>query len=171
MVSVLSCFGRAGVKLHIVFRFGKIGVLDQALQNFYKLWAGGSQFFQVVQRECLKKLFAVAGQLDEYLAPVVGAAQAAEQTALDQAIDQFHRAVMLELHPFGQNSDGRFKVLRQTSNREQQLMLLWLDAGFARCVFAETQEATDLIAKFRHGFEIRRGLRSAHISSLNDSIV
>ena len=33
-------------------------------------------------------------------------------------------------------------------------MLLRLDAGFARCVFAETQEATDLIAKFRHGFEI-----------------
>ncbi|HVR17195.1 MAG TPA: hypothetical protein VMS25_12615 [Candidatus Limnocylindrales bacterium] len=154
MVSVLSCFGRAGVSLHVVFRFGKIGILDQALQNFYKLRTGGSQFFQMVQRKCLEKLFAVASQLDENLPAVVGAAQAAEQAALDQTVDQFHRAVMLELHPFGQNSDGRFKTLRQTANREQQLMLLRLDASFTRCVFAETQEATDLIAKFRHGFEI-----------------
>ena len=97
MVSVLSCFGRAGVNLHVVFRFSKIGILEQALQNFDKLGTGGSQFFQMVQRECLEKLFAVASQLDEHLAAVVGAAQAAEQAALDQAIDQFYRAVMLRI--------------------------------------------------------------------------
>ena len=82
----------------------------------------------MVQRECFEKLFAVASQLDEDLAAVVGAAQAAEQAALDQTVDQFHRAVMLELHPFGQNSDGRFKTLGQTAESRAAT-----DAAAARC--------------------------------------
>ena len=122
-------------------------LLDQALQNFYELRSGGLQFLQMVQRECLEKFFAVVSQLDENLPAIVGRAQAAKQASVDQTIDQFHGAVMLQLHPFRQNSDGRFKILRKTANREQELMLLRFDAGLARGVFAETQKPTDLIAQ------------------------
>lgn len=33
-------------------------------------------------------------------------------------------------------------------------MLLRLDPGLARRVFAETEEATNLVAQFRHGFVV-----------------
>jgi hypothetical protein len=49
----------------------------------------------MMERKTLEKLFAVVGQLDEHLAPIVSGPQAAKKSPIDEAVDQLDRAVML----------------------------------------------------------------------------
>jgi hypothetical protein len=86
------------------------------------------------------------GELDEDLPAIIGCPQTGKEASVDQTIDQFNRAMMLELHSFRQNTNGRFEAAREPSHRQEELVLLWLDAGFSSGVFAETQEAADLVA-------------------------
>jgi len=79
--------------------------------------------------------------------------------------------VMLELHSLGQNADRGLEPVRETSYREQKLMLLCLNAGSASGVLAETQEATNLIAQFCHCFEVGDLGCLRHIISGYDMIV
>jgi hypothetical protein len=131
------------------------GIIDQGLQNLDKRWAGGLQLLQVMKRESLEEFFAVVSQLDQDLPPVIGRPQAAKKPSIDQSIDKLNGAVMLQLHPFGQRPDSRFQTIGQTADGQQELVLLRLDAGLSRGVFTEAQKTTDLVAQFRHGFEVR----------------
>src|SRR5271156_454601 len=54
---------------------------------------------------------------------------------------------MLNLQPFGQYADCRDVVIGQRLDHEQRLMLMRLDAGGARGLFAEIQEAANFVAK------------------------
>jgi hypothetical protein len=58
--------------------------------------------------------------------------------------------VVLQLHPFGQNSDRRLQLIGQSFDREQKLMLLRFDARFSCGVLAEAQKAPDLVAQLSH---------------------
>lgn len=118
-----------------------------------------------------QKLFAVAGQLDQNLTPIVRRAQTAEKAAFNQTIDELNGAVMLQLHPFGQHADVWFQVFWKTADREQKLVLLRFDPRLASRVLAETQKSTDLITQFRHCFEVGLGRFFCHIISCCDSIV
>lgn len=54
---------------------------------------------------------------------------------------------MADLQPLGQASNSRFSSLRETVEREEQHLLLRLEAGGTRRLLAEVQEAANLIAK------------------------
>lgn len=45
-------------------------------------------------------------------------------------------------------------VARQSLQRQEQLMLLWLESSIARCLFAEVQEPPDEPAEFRQRLKI-----------------
>ena len=96
----------------------------------------------------------MGSQLYEDLSAIVGSPQSAQEPSFGESVNQFHSAVMLKLHSFRQHTDGRFDAIGKTSNRQQQLVLLRFDARLARGIFAETQEASYLIAQLRHRFEI-----------------
>jgi len=64
----------------------------------------------VVNSETIQKIFALSRQLHQYLAAIIGGAQAADETAFDQPIDQFNSAVVLELHALGQDSNRRLEL-------------------------------------------------------------
>jgi hypothetical protein len=81
-------------------------VVDEILQNLYKPRSGGLQLLQMVQGKTLQEPFAVTGELDQNLAPIIGCAQTAKQTSVDEAVDELDGAVMLQLHSFGQHTDG-----------------------------------------------------------------
>ena len=102
----------------------------------------------------MKKLLAVARQLHQYVPAIVRSPQAAQKTPFDEPIDELHRAVMLKLHSLRQGADRRFNAIGQTSDPEQKLMLLWFYSRLACGGFTETEEAADLVAELRHGFEI-----------------
>jgi hypothetical protein len=146
-------------------------MLDEALEYFYERRSGRLQFLEVVERKCFEKFFAVAGELDEDSSAVIGSAQAGKETSVDKPIDQLDSAVMLQLHSLRQNTDGRLKAVGKASHRQQQLVLLWLDAGGARDIFAETQKAADLIAQLRHRFKVGDFGCLRHIISDYDNIV
>jgi len=86
------------------------------------------------------------GELDEDLPAIIGCPQTGKEAPVDQPIDQLNGAVMLELHSFCQDTNGRLEAARETSHRQEELVLLRLDTGFSSGVFAETQEAADLVA-------------------------
>ena len=77
---------------------------------------------------------------------------------------------MLELHSFGEHSNGRFRAVRQPAHREKKLVLLGFDAGLARGVFTEAEKTADLVAQFRHRLEVGSARFFLHIS-YNDNIV
>lgn len=132
-----------------------MGAVDNILKQPDECRSGGLPFLEVMNGQLVEELFAVTGQLDQYATPVIRGAKSTEKTSLDETVDQLDRAVVLELHPLRENSDGRFEVFGQASYGQQELMLLRFDAGFSGGGFAEPQEATDLEAKFGHRFEIR----------------
>ena len=72
-----------------------VGVFDQALQDLHKFRSGGLQLLQVMKGKFLEELFALMGQFDQYLAPIIGCPQAAKKAAIDETVDQLHRAVVL----------------------------------------------------------------------------
>jgi hypothetical protein len=88
------------------------------------------------------------------LSLVVRRPQSKQKASLDEPIDQLDSAVVLELHSFRQHADGRSNAFGQTSNSQQELVLLRLDARLSRGILAETEETADLVAQFRHSFEI-----------------
>jgi len=64
-----------------------------------------------------------------------------------QPVHQFHCAVMADEHARGEFSNGGLHTVRQAFDGQQKLVLLRLDSGGARLVFAEPQKPADLKAE------------------------
>ena len=64
-----------------------------------------------------------------------------------QPVDQFDRAVMLDEQPGGNLPNGRLDAFGKAVHRQQQLMLLRLDAVFFGGGLAEVEKAPDLPAE------------------------
>ena len=65
-----------------------------------------------------------------------------------QTIAQLDGGVVADVQPAGNFRDRRVNVFRQALQCEQQLMVLRIDAIGASRLFAEMQEAPDLVAEF-----------------------
>lgn len=85
--------------------------------------------------------FTVAGrrELHQHLAAILPAARAPHQPALFQPVNQFHRAVVLDLKPFGEKADRGSLLCRNAFHGKQCLILLRLESGGARVALAEVQ--------------------------------
>jgi hypothetical protein len=97
--------------------------------------------------------------LQKDLAPVRSASETPDKTPELEAVDELNCAVMLDLQPFGQHSDGCFPEFRQAPECQQSLMLLRFEPGRARGLFAEIQEAPDLVPKSGERLIIERVAR------------
>src|SRR5262245_1693600 len=92
---------------------------------------------------------AAGREADQHLPAVGGAAHPAHEPPLLHPIHQLHRAVVPHLQPLGERSHRRLDPIRDSLDREQQLMLLGLEARVARGLVAEPKEAPKLVAKIR----------------------
>ena len=117
----------------------------------------------MVQRQLLKKRFTFMGELHQNIPAVIGGSQSAYETLFDEPVDEPDGAVMLQLHSFGQRANGGFDTVGQSSNGEEQLMLLRFDAGLPGRILAKTKKATNLITQFRHGLKVGLVRTSLHI--------
>ena len=68
------------------------------------------------------------------------------QAFLLVSVEEFDRAVVRQLHPLGQGTDCGLFAGGQRLDHEQQLVLLRLDPRRPGRLFAEAQEATNLVA-------------------------
>jgi len=80
-----------------------------------------------------------------------------DQFAGLQTIDQLDRAVMLDLQPLGQRSNGCSLAAGQAFHRQQRLMLLRFQTCGARCFFAEIEKSPDLVAKLPQSLNVIGG--------------
>ena len=89
-----------------------------------------------------------------------------------QAVDQFNRAVMLNLQPLGKRSNGCSLAAGQSLHRQKRLMLLRLQPCGPRRLLAEIQEPPKLVAEFPQSLNVIRSkplhLRPAKIISYYD---
>jgi len=83
-------------------------------------------------------------QPDQHFAFVSGTLYPRNGPGRYQPVDQFDRAVMPDEKPGRDFADGGLYALRQAVHSEQQLMLLRLDAVFARGRLAEVKKLADL---------------------------
>jgi len=90
------------------------------------------------------------GQLHADGAAVGGARAAPHEVALGEPVDQFHHAVMAQLHPLAQVTD-RDVGRRRALHRQEQLMLLRLKADAACGVLAGPKELPQLVAELSEG--------------------
>jgi len=80
-----------------------------------------------------------------------------DQFAGLQAVDHLDRAVMLDLQPLGQGSDGCSLAVGQAFHRQERLVLLRFHTGGPCRLFAEIQESPDLVAKLPESLNVIRG--------------
>jgi hypothetical protein len=104
-------------------------------------------------------------QRKQHLAPIRTAACAAHEVASLELVDQRDRRVVTNHEPLGDRPDSRPCVERKSAQRQEQLMLLRLDACGARGLLAERQERTDLEAKRRERSIVRVG-EACHLTRL-----
>lgn len=101
-----------------------------------------------------KQPLTLRGHLDENLARIEVAATPYRESPRNQAVHQLHGAVMADLQALGEHPDGGSLALGQSFDGEQELVLVGLDAGGPRLVFAEHEEAADLVAKLGEGLVV-----------------
>ena len=116
----------------------------------------------MVQRQIPQDLVSCRGKRQEHLTPILAAAAPSDVAGASQPIDQFDRAVMLDLQPLRQFADARARSVRKPFQREQQLVLARFEAGVTGRLLAERQESADLIPKLCQRFVIFRGKVRLH---------
>ena len=110
----------------------------------------------MIERKLLEDVFSLRGECDKDFALISFIAGAYNETALNEAINQFDRAMMLDLQAFGQLTDGGLAPARQAFQGEQQLVLLRLKAARTNGLFTQTEKATKLVAKLGQRLVIGR---------------
>src|SRR5580704_16787213 len=98
-------------------------------------------------RQLLQQFLSAGSKSQQHLATVRFAARASDKTLGLKPVRQFNCAVMLNLQTFGQHTDGGHVVSGQSLYHQQCLMLVRLNAGSTRGLFAEVQEAADFVAE------------------------
>lgn len=100
-------------------------------------------------RKLLDQSGSTTRERQQDLAAIGAAAHALQQTVKLQAVHQFDGAVMLDLQPLRERAHGGLLRARQTSNRQEGLMLLGLDARDAGSLLAEIDESANFVAELR----------------------
>lgn len=89
------------------------------------------------------------GEANPDFALIVLARAAGYGTGLFQAVDQFHRAVMLDEEAGSEFADGGIDIIGKAVEGEHELVLLRLNAVFLSGHVAEVKEAANLSSEFR----------------------
>ena len=110
-----------------------------------QLWPLQAQLILVMKREMTQNLLSPRGQRKQHFAAVLAAALAADIPSRGQPVDQFNRAVMLNLQALRQFADAGANPCGQSLERQHELVLARLQPGVASGLFAEMQEAADLV--------------------------
>jgi hypothetical protein len=124
---------------------------DDILQRPDELRARRTQLGEMVPGKPLKNAPSWDGETHQHLAVVLWRALPAHQAAPRHPIHHLDSAVVAQEQPLGQASDGHALPAGDSTQRQQQLMLLRLEANGSRSGFAKVQETPELVAEFRQG--------------------
>jgi hypothetical protein len=83
----------------------------------------------------------VRGEGDQHAAAVLGISVARHQAALSRSIDKLHGGVVADLQPGSDVRHGGGVVPPQAPQRQEQLVVLGLDASGASKLLAQVEES------------------------------
>jgi hypothetical protein len=106
-----------------------------------------AKLFAMMQGELTQNFFTFGSQGEQDLAAIFSTTLAADITSAGEPVHQFDCAVMLDEKPRCNFTDGGLYTVGQAMHCKQQLMLLRLDAVFARGRLAEMKKLADLPPK------------------------
>ena len=121
-----------------------LATLKQRAKRFHQQRSGVQKHRLVGSGEPPDRILALGGQPDPNLAPVAIAANAFRQAALRQSVGQANGAVMPDQQMPGDFSYGGTIRAYKRPDRQQELMLLRLEALGPGRLFAEMEKAADL---------------------------
>jgi hypothetical protein len=128
-----------------------------AAKRGYQLGPCRAQFVVMMQRQFAEHLLAFGREPKQNFAAVVLGAGAVDKSSRLQAVDQFHGAVVADLHAIGEFSDAWTDSGRHALDRQHELVLAALHAGIFHHLLAEVEEASDLIPELRQCLIVRQG--------------
>jgi hypothetical protein len=139
-----------------------------APQGPNQLWSHFVQLARVIAGELLKDVAALARQAEDGATLVILVNGSFDEVFVFGAIDQFDGTVVSETETARSVGDRNECAFGCTGNLEQKLMLLRLQPGIDRCVFAELEEFAELESKFCQWGEqvIRMGEIRLHIHNI-----
>ena len=136
------------------------GVRHHCFQGAKNCAPGGTQIGAVGKRDLSQNFLAAMRQPQQNIAAVRAAACPLQQPMSLQAVHQLHRAVMLDLQPFGKHSDGRLGCGRQPLDRKQGLILLRLNAHSPCSLLAQVLEPPNFVTEFRERSVVEFAVRA-----------
>jgi hypothetical protein len=114
----------------------------------------GPQLGQRRERQAPEHCLAATGDLDDDPAAVGFGPAPAYHPTLGQAVDQLDGRVVACLKALGQRPDRDRTEARQPPHLEQEKVLLGLDPGGPRRLFARPQKAADVVPKIGQGLVV-----------------
>jgi hypothetical protein len=148
---------------------------DDSVQGVQQRRCGGPQLGAMLDRQVAQDALAGLGERDEHATSIERILGAANQVTRGGTIDELDRGVRLDLEPVGDGTDdGRVVGVRQSGQREQELVLLRLEAGGVGGLFAEVEKTAELKAELREGTQVGRhewvGLDAHRLKVYRDTI-
>jgi hypothetical protein len=107
-----------------------------------------AEFSVMVKGELAEDSLAPGGERNQDLSAILASNVAPHQAGGRKAVDEFDRAVVPDLEPFGELADAGTRAFGQTLQSQHELMLPWLEAGITSRLLAEMKEAAKLITNF-----------------------
>ena len=144
-------------------RSGRTAIFKQGTDGVDEGGAAGAQFADAMAGDLFQQFFPARKKRYKDAAAIVPAAVAAHIAVSFQAVDELNDAVVLEREPVGQCADGRFFAWRKAANRQEEQVLLGLEAGGASDAIAFADESANLIAKLRERLIFGRGDLPGHV--------
>ncbi len=127
------------------------GLEGQRLQGGEEIGSSGAELGPVLVREVGKHALAAPGEVDEHAAAIVGIRAPLDEPAAGGAIDELDSAVVVDLEPLGDLTDGGARTGGEAFERQQELVLVGLDARGVGGLLAEPKEAAELESERSEG--------------------
>jgi hypothetical protein len=134
--------------------------IKETSEGFDQLGAGAAQLLAMDAGEAVKNIRAFVGEADADQAAILSVADALDEAASGQAVDEADDAVMAKYQVIGELADAGRAVLVKAFDGKEQLMLLRLQPLDAGGLLAEVEEAADFVAEVAEGAVIGAGEKS-----------
>src|SRR5467141_3788603 len=150
----LALLGRSP-RLFLAWR--RAANFQQRADGIHQRRPARAQLADAVSRHLLEQLLSPRQKRHQDAPAVVPAAAPAHVAMGLQPVDQLHGAVMLQRQPVRQRANRRLCAFREPAKRQQEKMLLRLEARSARHGVPFPDELANEVTEFRERLVLRRG--------------
>src|SRR5216684_1870010 len=150
----LASLGRAP---RLFFAWRRAAVFQQSADGVDQCRAACAQLADAVSRHLLEQLLSPRKQRHQDAPAIVPVAAPAHVAMGFQPVDQLDRAVMLQCQPVRQGPDGSFFAFGKAADRQQEQILLRLEARLLRHRVSFADKLANEVTEFREGLVLRRG--------------